>query len=104
MPKRTPLRGSVVVEIVSIDCWAAGWSTLLIRSIFFERSKPRYSAVQAWPAGIVLVALWSHGPRETEEFLKLPPASAKKPTVLRPPRVVPLAATMAPAPFWSVGS
>ena len=38
------MRWSVVLEIVSIDWVAFGWSTKLIRSIFFERSNARYSA------------------------------------------------------------
>src|SRR5690242_20662484 len=104
MPKRTPLRGSVVLEIVSIDCWAGAWSTLLMRSIFLERSKPRYSARQlGWPA-VAAPAVWSHGPSWTDEFLKLPPASEKKPTVFRPPSDWALPATIAPAPPLAVGS
>src|SRR5690348_888057 len=77
---------------------AAGWSTKLMRSIFLERSKPRYSARQGVPAGTGLTALALQGPGATEEFLKLPTASEKKPTVLRPPRFCALLATMAPRP------
>ncbi|MEA2257092.1 MAG: hypothetical protein QOG35_3137 [Solirubrobacteraceae bacterium] len=55
MPKRTPLRGSVTFEIVSIDCWPTGWSTKLMRSIIFERSKARYSALQLGSVIVLLV-------------------------------------------------
>ena len=89
MPNRTPLRGSAVVEIVSIDWVEFGWSTKLIRSIFFDRSNARYSATHGGVGspGVtgLNTALTSHGPNATEEFLKLPPASAKNPTVFRPP-------------------
>ncbi len=36
--------------------------------------------------------------------MKFPPASAKNPTVFNPPNVVPLPATIAPAPALAVGS
>src|SRR3954451_4344984 len=72
-----------------------------MRSIFLERSKPRYSASQpCWPADLA-PAVWSHGPSWTDEFLKLPPASEKKPTVFRPPSVWALLGTMVPAPVGS---
>ncbi len=50
IPNRTPFRLSVTFDTVSIDCAATGWSTLLIRSIFCDRSKPTYKAVHAVPA------------------------------------------------------
>jgi hypothetical protein len=75
----------------------------LIRSIFCDRSKPRYKAVQVVPA-VFAPTVWSHGPNDTELFLKFPPASAKNPTVFNPPNVVPLPATIAPAPALAVGS
>ena len=63
-----------------------------------------YSARQfAWPA-VFAPAVRSHGPSGPSEFLKLPPASAKKPTVFRPPRACALPATIAPAPLSAAGS
>jgi hypothetical protein len=52
----------------------------------------------------VAVAVLSQGPSATDDALKLPPASAKKPTVFRPPRFWALPATMRPAPLSAVGS
>src|SRR4051794_866773 len=103
MPKRTPLRGSAVLEMVSIDsCATTGSWTLSMRSIFCERSKPRYRALQSAAGAVAAVA--SHGPSATEEFLKLPPASEKNPTVFRPPSSSPLPVTIAPLPLSAAGS
>src|SRR6478672_6459659 len=105
MPKRTPLRGSLDYEKITMLCEAIGWSALLMRSIIFERSKARYSALQpAASVAAVAVALLSHGPSATDDTLKLPALSAKKPTVFRPPSGVALPGTMRPRPLSAVGS
>src|SRR4051812_21078794 len=108
MPNRTPFRLSAVFEIVSIDWVALGWSTKLIRSIFFDRSNAMYSPTHGGVGSPgftgLKTALTSHGPSATEEFLKFPPASAKKPTVFRPPTTKPEAGTIAPRPLSAVGS